>query len=412
MISRTFLAQLEKNISVGKGQAADGSTFGGINVILCGDFHQFPPVATAKNETLYFPIHSGVDTLEQQVGRKIYEEFTTVVILKQQMRVVDNVWKDILSRLRHGRVSRSDIDILRGLVLGHPNCPATNFDDAEWKKAALVTSRHGVRRAWNDTALRKHCKETGHRIYICHSDDTIKGRPLTLAEEYGMALRSSQKTATGRRRDTKNDLPETISILIGAEVMVVENIETDLDIANGARGTIVDIVLNPEEPAIPDDATVVDLKHQPLYILVKMKRTRTSQLDGLEEGVIPIRPWVRTMRISVQQRQGPPAHRTVKRLQYPLTLAYAFTDYRAQGQTIIPVIIDIATPPGGALNLFNIYVALSRSSSRDTVRLLRGFDEAVFLQGHSAELMMEDDRLEGLNSTTQEWWKKMIENDE
>ncbi|KAF9040360.1 hypothetical protein BDZ89DRAFT_1060455 [Hymenopellis radicata] len=191
--------------------------------------------------------------------------------------------------------------------------------------------------------------------------------------------------------------------------MVVENIETDLDIANGARGTIVDIILDPEEPPVPEGETIIHLKYLPLYILVKMERTRTSQLEGLDQGVIPIQPRQRSMRISIQQRKGAPASRTVKRRQYPLTLAYAFTDYRSQGQTIVPVFIDIATPPGGALNLFNIYVALSRSSGRDAVRLLRDFDEQVFLQGHSTELLAEDDRLEKMNQVTLEWWGKMKE---
>lgn len=36
--------------------------------------------------------------------------------------------------------------------------------------------------------------------------------------------------------------------------------------------------------------------------------------------------------------------RSVKKKQYPLTAAYAFTDYRSQGQTIPYVVVDIATP--------------------------------------------------------------------
>ena len=45
-----------------------------------------------------------------------------------------------------------------------------------------------------------------------------------------------------------------------------------------------------------------------------------------------------------------------------MTAAYAFTDYRSQGQTIPYVIVDIGSPPTGTLSLFNLYVALSRSS--------------------------------------------------
>ncbi|KAJ3738871.1 hypothetical protein F5050DRAFT_1580540 [Lentinula boryana] len=68
-----------------------------------------------------------------------------------------------------------------------------------------------------------------------------------------------------------------------------------------------------------------------------------------------------------------------------MTTAYAFTDYRAQGQTIPYVLVDIAKPPTGKLTLFNLYVALSRSS----------------------ELMMEDERLEKLNTKTKKWWNEI-----
>ena len=61
-----------------------------------------------------------------------------------------------------------------------------------------------------------------------------------------------------------------------------------------------------------------------------------------------------------------------------MTAAYAFTDYWSQGQTILAVLVDIATPPSGGLMLFNLYVALSRSSGRSTLRLLRDFDDKLY----------------------------------
>lgn len=48
MISKTFLTLLSQNISVGERYTTDwldSASFGGINVIICGDFHQFPPLA-------------------------------------------------------------------------------------------------------------------------------------------------------------------------------------------------------------------------------------------------------------------------------------------------------------------------------------------------------------------------------
>ncbi|KAF8440511.1 hypothetical protein L210DRAFT_3480021 [Boletus edulis BED1] len=75
--------------------------------------------------------------------------------------------------------------------------------------------------------------------------------------------------------------------------------------------------------------------------------------------------------------------KSVRRRQLPITPAYAITDYKSQGQTFPAVIVDIATPPTGGLNLFNLYVSLSRARSRD------------------------DDRLRALDETTKKWWDKV-----
>jgi len=56
-------------------------------------------------------------------------------------------------------------------------------------------------------------------------------------------------------------------------------------------------------------------------------------------------------------------------------------NYRSQGQTIPYVIIVIASPPSGKLSLFNLYVALSGSFGRETIRLLGEFDDDIFFGG-------------------------------
>ena len=129
------------------------------------------------------------------------------------------------------------------------------------------------------------------------------------------------------------------------------------------------------------------------------------QLEGLDEGVIPVQVATCNFQIKVQQVGGKYVKRSVCRRQFPMTLAYAFTDYRSQGQTIPFVMVDIATPPTGGLSLFNLYVALSRSSGRLTIRLLRDFDNTTFMQLHSASLLQEDDRLDKLDALTKSWWR-------
>ncbi|KAI6094774.1 hypothetical protein EV401DRAFT_1896242 [Pisolithus croceorrhizus] len=71
MLGKTFLACLSRNIAIGKmveGTPASSDSFGSINVIMCGDFHQFPPVAVAASEALYIPGNPRKDSMLSQIG--------------------------------------------------------------------------------------------------------------------------------------------------------------------------------------------------------------------------------------------------------------------------------------------------------------------------------------------------------
>jgi hypothetical protein len=54
------------------------------------------------------------------------------------------------------------------------------------------------------------------------------------------------------------------------------------------------------------------------------------------------------------------------------------------------VFVDIASPPTGTLSHFNLYVALSRSCGRGTIRLLRDFDDQIFVKKHDGAVLEED----------------------
>ena len=41
------------------------------------------------------------------------------------------------------------------------------------------------------------------------------------------------------------------------------------------------------------------------------------------------------------------------------------------------------------------------------IRLLRDFDDEMFLQAHEPELTDEDERLEWMDTATKEWWNRM-----
>ena len=395
MLSRSFFAKLGQIISTAM-ESGEDKVFGGMNVILVGDFHQFPPVVARQSAPLYWPVDSRNDSEDDILGRKIYEQFSTVVQLKEQIRVQDNEWHEVLQHVRYGNCRQDHIDTIKKLIITNEDCPPTDYSTSPWKEARLVTPRHAVRVQWNSAAIRKYCRENHRRLYICQAEDTIGGRSVTNEEKIAIMTRT-KGTKTGLDR---GGLMKEIELAIGASVMVTLNINTDLDVANGVRGRIEAIVMDQREQMMATtDTHSLRLRYPPRYVLVKLDRTKATSLEGLSPNVIPVVPVKKSFTLT---KDG--IKMTVNRTQLPLTLAYAFTDYRSQGQTLSPVIVDIGPPPYGHLTPFNIYVTLSRGTGRTNIRLLRDFNHTLLQQHPSEYLRLEDDRLQRLNESTKRIW--------
>lgn len=203
-------------------------------------------------------------------------------------------------------------------------------------------------------------------------------------------------------KDKLKRLPDDIELSIGMKVMVVVNIATEADIANGTWGTIVDMLLDPRENPFSVDVQEADVEHEPVtlayppsVIFFKPDVLSKIKFAGVPTGVVPISPMTLDMALKVNDKTI-----RISRRQLAITAAYTFTDYKSQGQTIERVIVDLAKLPGKGLSPFNAYVALSCSRGRDTIHLLRPFDQQLLGQHPSEDLFIEDIRLEQLNKLT------------
>lgn len=349
-------------------KCTDPSTvFGGLNIMLLGDFHQLPPVANSKWE-LY---HSCPQDDSSTYGRKFFKQFDIVIKLDKQMRIIDAEWDAILKRACTGDCTSRDIEQLRKLVLSNLECDIPNFNAPPWNDAVLVTPRNGSRVYWNKQKLVQHCRATGHTHYVLYARDTTKGDVLTLQQQLVVASLKIEET---------NNLPNKVELAVGMKVMVLMNIDTDSHLVNGSRGIVTDIVLDPREPVDIQVSSKVVLQYPPAAILFKPLFGGKKVLPGLPPGIIPIFP----SRRSFTLKGG--AKTVIDREQFSLTTAYTFTDYKAQGQTMESVIVDLAKPPSGKLTGFNAYVALSHGRGCVTIRLLRNFDEKLFTSHPSDEL--------------------------
>ena len=128
------------------------------------------------------------NSVDSPLGRCTYEEFTSVVILKQQMRVTDPVWRDFLIHLRNGEVQQHHLRMLRSLVIGNPNMPSTDSQSEPWNNAILITPPHAVRKYWNAATIRKFCTEKRYQLFICTAEDSINGNPLSPTEQHRLAM--------------------------------------------------------------------------------------------------------------------------------------------------------------------------------------------------------------------------------
>ncbi|KAI6100002.1 hypothetical protein EV401DRAFT_1894669 [Pisolithus croceorrhizus] len=112
-----------------------------------------------------------------------------------------------------------------------------------------------------------------------------------------------------------HELPSQLDVCMFTKVMVTQNVQADLDITNGARGKVIDIIVELEEAAVP-----------PLCAL---------KLNGLDRNVIPVEATpARRSKSKPRTSRGNNNNRTARCRQLPMTAAYSFIEYCSQGQTL------------------------------------------------------------------------------
>lgn len=152
--------------------------FGGVQIILVGDFYQLPPV-------------SGKFCFEADVWQEA--DLFTVVLEEQMRQIGDTVFKDILGRARIGKVSEEDLQTLA-------RCEGA---ETEVKYTKLYSLNVNV--------------------------DDINGA------EMKKLMRNSPRPEC---RKFKINQKESLMLCIGAQVMITRNIDTGEGIVNGTRGVV------------------------------------------------------------------------------------------------------------------------------------------------------------------------------
>ena len=131
---------------------------------------------------------------------------------------------------------------------------------------------------------------------------------------------ASMKADDSNRQTGTQWLKHRIEVAIGMKVMVTLNLATEADLANGSRGLIQDIILDPRETVCNNDqdkSGIIWLRYPPAMILFKPYKYQFDPFPRLAPGLIPIFPSEVAFNIHYRNNTST----TVHRRQYPLCAA-------------------------------------------------------------------------------------------
>jgi hypothetical protein len=194
-------------------------------VVFMGDFHQFAPVKAQ-------PLWQTPKNPRAALGQLVWQRFTDVIILDEQMRQHDDPeFQGLLRRARAGTITAADVDALNAQVV--QSLPAWDGLDS-----VCVTRSNKRRHHINRLQIRRFAEARGQDIYVfpaAHTRTKKKHRGLRVDELLG--TQDGEGTAKG---------PGLFLYTKGMPVTILFNICTPLGLVNGARGTAAGIVSDPD----------------------------------------------------------------------------------------------------------------------------------------------------------------------
>lgn len=280
-----MLISFQKIEAVARHVRKNDRPFGGIQLILCGDFLQLPPVSKVVENSNRF-------CFQTEIWNTCVHRYFE---LEQVHRQVDQTFIDILNSIRIGKVTD------------------------EISNKLLATSKKTIEQ--NGILATRLCSHTNDANIINESKlNALSGAEMTFLAQDSDAYISKQL-------DQQLTVPGKLVLKVGAQVMLLKNINIGSGLVNGARGVIKEF-----KEGLP----VVQFRS----ILYTAKQEKWS---------------VKTAGGAVLTRK-----------QVPLKLAWAFSIHKSQGLTLDCVEMSLAK----VFEAGQAYVALSRAQSLETLRVL------------------------------------------
>ena len=342
----------------------NGRPFGGIQLVVTGDFFQLPPVPDngGRDAKFSFDASTWKTAIDHTIG------------LNHVFRQKDAAFASMLNEMREGRLSTNSSNAFRKL-----SRPLQYMDDLQ--ATELFPTRGEV-----DMANRGRMHQLMGDSSVFHARD---GGTIVDKQQRDRLLGNCMA-------------PEVLELKKGAQVMLIKNIDEML--VNGSLGKVVGFMneatfenynADPENYLSTQQAPDSDLNP------AELKQKKTQQ--ALAANTAQVWPVVRfsladgTSRDMLCNREQwkielPNGEVQASRSQIPLILAWALSIHKAQGQTLERVKVDL----GKVFEKGQAYVALSRATSMAGLQVLRFAPEKVMAHPRVREFYEGLSRVGGL----------------
>ncbi|KAI4517965.1 hypothetical protein K525DRAFT_156635, partial [Schizophyllum commune Loenen D] len=372
-------------------------------MIFAGDFAQLPPVHGPRlyDRSVQTDVERKRMSVKVQmniIGKAMWHQVTTVVILSENMRMRSATADDramalALANMRYAACTPRDISFLLTRVVGSsPLAPKLN--ETRFHNVSIITARNAEKDAFNEMGSRRFAADTGQELTSFYSCDLRAPEDKPSGRKRGRKAKRKLTAASGLsdslRRILWSSLPcftghiaGRLDLCKGMPVMIRSNIATELCMTKGQEAVVYDWSASTG----PYKQRILDV----LFVRL-INPPKTVHIDGLEENVVPITP--QSTRVKCQLKNDNVVE--IDRSQVPVLLNFAMTDYSSQGKT----------RPDNVVNLTNsrshqaYYTALSRSSSASGTAIVSSFNDAMITRGLDDQLKREFRNLEVLNEIT------------
>ena len=338
----------------------------GVPFVVTGDFGQLPPVG----DTLVWK-SSSLDG-RPGISPNYWDDYFKIVFLTEKMRTNDDRFAKICDKVRKGMIDEEVQKYLQSRVV-EKEIPSETFNDNfKHGKLSIIVPTNIKREQINNEKLEKLLPD--EVLYYATATDT--------ATNFKMSSKSNKQQS----KKDEGQLSASLLLKKHAPVVITSNHSEAKyrqdGVNNGARGYVDSIQTNPDDPNMVDVVWVVFNDKKIGQKLRQDKQCLLKQHKPESELAVPIE------KLKKEFRPGS-GNIAYQRSQFPLTLAYALTSHKCQGQTLDEVIIDFRET-----RIFpaSFYVAMTRVKMGDKV-YLRKYDKDFILFNEDVEKKMESMKL-------------------